>query len=77
MKEIKQEPNLPAPTNCFGKEQPIATWYECPHCGRPSPLTRQWVGMTDEDYYDDRASRARCFVAGVKWAEAKLREKNT
>jgi hypothetical protein len=38
---------------------------------------KQWVGLTDEDYYDDKASRARCFVAGAKWAEAKLKEKNT
>jgi hypothetical protein len=49
MKEIQREPNLPPPTDCFGDEKPMATWYECPHCGKESPLTREWVGFTSAE----------------------------
>ena len=37
---------------------------------------KEWVGLTDEDYSKDKIS-TRCFIAGAKWAEAKLKEKNT
>jgi hypothetical protein len=77
VKEIQQEPNLPAPTDCFGNEKPIATWYECPNCGKASPLTRQWVGLTDDEFQ-------ACFehadgtLGSLMYAiEAKLKEKNT
>jgi hypothetical protein len=36
---------------------------------------REWVGLTDEDYSKEKIS-TRCFIAGAKWAEAKLKEKN-
>jgi hypothetical protein len=80
MKEIKREPNLPAPTDCFGNEQPMATWYECPRCMQKSPLTRQWVGLTDEDI----AELHNEWAQGNLWdgwnyeraIEAKLKEAN-
>jgi predicted RNase H-like nuclease (RuvC/YqgF family) len=36
---------------------------------------KQWVGLTDEDFYkkDDET----VFVLGMKFAEARLKEKNT
>ena len=37
---------------------------------------KEWVGLTEEDYSKDKIS-TRCFIAGAKWAEAKLKEKNT
>ena len=37
---------------------------------------KEWVGLTNEDYSKDKIS-TRCFIAGAKWAEAKLKEKNT
>jgi hypothetical protein len=81
MKEIKREPNLPAPTDCFGNEQPMATWYECPRCMQKSPLTRQWVGLTDEDiaqamYKTDAIITGPKQFDFAKELEAKLREKN-
>jgi hypothetical protein len=41
-----------------------------------APPKREWVGLTDEDYSKEKIS-TRCFIAGAKWAEAKLKEKNT
>jgi hypothetical protein len=39
-------------------------------------IESKWVGLTDEDYSKEKIS-TRCFIAGAKWAEAKLKEKNT
>ena len=45
------------------------------------PATKPWVGLTDEDVTSSHSysiTRDKgCFHAGAKWAEAKLREKNT
>jgi hypothetical protein len=38
-------------------------------------IESKWVGLTDEDYSKEKIS-TRCFIAGSKWAEAKLKEKN-
>jgi hypothetical protein len=72
MNEIKREPNLPAPTDCFGNEQPMATWYECPKCGKQSPLTREWVGLDKETMHNTTLQ----FNQGALWAERYLKEKN-
>ena len=37
---------------------------------------KEWVGLTDEDYSKEKIS-TRCFIAGAKWAEAKLKKRNT
>ncbi len=82
MNEIKREPNLPAPTDCFGNEQPMATWYECPKCGKQSPLTREWVGLTDDEIAQ-LMFKCDVIVTGptqfdfAQAIEAKLKEKNT
>ena len=49
MKPIPLQPNLPTPTNCFGKPVPASQWYVCPNCKKESPLTKKWVGLTDEE----------------------------
>ena len=87
MKKIPRLPNLPPPTNVFGKEVAMATWYECPKCLNQSPLTREWVGLTDEERRDIREWQELQKELGPVWApmmlylyvaiEAKLKEKNT
>ena len=37
---------------------------------------REWVGLTEDEYPDVRYQR-ETYYAGIKWAEAKLKEKNT
>jgi hypothetical protein len=37
---------------------------------------RIWVGLTDEDMKDHRSHNFD-FIRGARWAEAKLKEKNT
>ena len=77
MKEIQREPNLPAPTDCFGDEKPMATWYECPHCKKESPLTREWVGFTHEELaWLNEALNLGGRFAVIEAIEAKLKEKN-
>ena len=48
--------------------------YVC-ECEGWEPPKREWVGLTKEDFYkkDDET----VFVLGMKFAEAKLKEKNT
>jgi hypothetical protein len=36
---------------------------------------REWVGLTDEDFFQKNGSED--FEEGAMWAEAKLKEKNT
>ena len=78
MRPIPRQPNLPTPTNCFGKPQPVAQWYECPHCKKESPLKREWVGLTQQDIdiaFDD-TQEGGGFDDFARAIEAKLREKN-
>ena len=44
-----------------------------------APPKREWVGLTAEEIDAERWGRleSETFVKGVKWAEAKLKEKNT
>jgi hypothetical protein len=48
--------------------------YVC-ECEGWEPPKREWVGLTKEDFYkkDDET----VFVLGMKFAEARLKEKNT
>jgi hypothetical protein len=42
------------------------------------PPRRAWVGLTDEDYASPEAGEyTECFEDGARWAEIKLKEKNT
>jgi hypothetical protein len=67
------------PTTWFGNPAKTAQWYECPNCSKQSPLTLEWVGLTDEerDYftYIDAKDKAR-FRKYADYIEAKLKEKN-
>lgn len=40
------------PTTWFGNPAKTAQWYTCPNCAKQSPLTLEWVGLTDEDKQD-------------------------
>lgn len=74
MKKIPRLPNLPPPTNVFGKEVPMATWYECPKCLNQSPLTREWVGLTGEEarkFYEKYTDREELIYAIDKFLEDK------
>ena len=64
------------PTTCFGNPAKTAQWYTCPNCAKPSPLTLEWQGLTDEDMREPRTHNFD-FIQGARWAEAKLEEKNT
>ena len=81
MKKIPRLPNLPPPTNVFGKEVAMATWYECPKCLNQSPLTREWVGLTDEEIQAERhkvdPTAGWTYDHFARAIEAKLRGKNT
>lgn len=36
------------PTTWFGNPAKTAQWYKCPNCAKQSPLTLEWVYLTDE-----------------------------
>jgi hypothetical protein len=55
---------------------------QCPSCGgfckksgceRENVKPKEWVGLTDEDFY----GQSELQVMAMKYAEAKLKEKNT
>lgn len=88
MKPIPLQPNLPTPTNCFGKPVPASQWYVCPNCKKESPLTKEWVGLTDEaiwlEYQNfwpfhpaEEPTLAKDIAKFARAIEAKLKEKNT
>jgi hypothetical protein len=43
---------------------------------RLEQLEQDWVGLTDEDMSENRTHNFD-FIHGARWAEAKLKEKNT
>jgi len=51
---------------------------DCPRCGHCCPQ-RQWVGLTDEeiDQAAEQSDNYASFVAGARFAQDKLKEKNT
>jgi hypothetical protein len=71
------------PTTWFGNPAKTAQWYTCPNCSKQSPLTLEWVGLTEEEverYWDwedfqTGAGRSTIFEM-VRDIEAKLKEKN-
>lgn len=46
----------------------------CSKCKAAEPPAREWQGLTDEELPDDATYEFNC---GVRWAENKLKEKNT
>lgn len=41
-----------------------------------TPPQRTWAGLTDEDMYVVSEEESCSFIAGAKWSEAILKEKN-
>ena len=37
------------PTTWFGNPAKTAQWYKCPNCAKQSPLTLEWVSLTDDE----------------------------
>jgi hypothetical protein len=60
--------------NCEYHRQRAQRWREEAYrqAGHPLP-EREWVGLTDEDFY----GQSELQVMAMKYAEAKLKEKNT
>lgn len=72
------------PTTWFGNPAKTAQWYTCPNCAKQSPLTIEWVGLTQQDWDDlykdhhDRYGYSKSALGrGHEDAiEAKIKEKN-
>ena len=66
------------PTTWFGNPAKIAQWYTCPNCAKQSPLTLEWIGLTDEEIKEGESKEelGHGFIQGALWAEATLKEKN-
>ena len=66
------------PTTWFGNPAKTAQWYKCPNCAKQSPLTLEWVGLTDEEIHSAQGyQETREMYRFAKAIEAKLKEKNT
>lgn len=61
------------PTTWFGNPAKTAQWYRCPNCAKQSPLTLEWVGLTDEEIKELDLSN---YVQVVRIVETKLKDKN-
>ena len=61
------------PTTWFGNPAKTAQWYTCPKCAEQSPLTLEWVGLTQEEIED---SYNADYKVQTKAIEAKLKDKN-
>jgi len=70
--------------DAYAEQEPVAWWNDTgTHIdlnvsgrGTPlytHPLQRTWVGLTDEDFY----GQSKWQVMAMKYAEAKLKERNT
>jgi len=71
------------PEPCIGKDPrcPCQDGDACHYkdCGGTKALPvaqRKWVGLTDEDMKDPQ-THILDFIYGARWAEAKLKERNT
>jgi hypothetical protein len=66
------------PTTWFGNPAKTAQWYKCPHCAKQSPLTLEWIGLTDEEITAlESATDTLEFPQTVRAIEAKFKERNT
>ena len=67
------------PTTWFGNPAKIAQWYTCPNCAKQSPLTLEWIGLTDEEIKEgeSKGELGYGFIQGALWAQDKLKERNT
>ena len=70
------------PTTCFGNPAKTAQWYTCPNCAKQSPLTLEWVGLTDDEIKEIVGPYGDTPIKGYTrklfdQIEAALRSKNT
>ena len=63
------------PTTWFGNPAKTAQWYTCPNCAKQSPLTLEWVNLTDEEI-QAVAKQARSKDHAVTLTGRLLKEKN-
>ena len=65
------------PTTWFGNPAKTAQWYTCSNCAKQSPLTLEWVGLTDDErkevWWSCEQHTPTTFAQAI---EAKLKEKN-
>jgi hypothetical protein len=64
------------PTTWFGNPAKTAQWYKCPHCAKQSPLTLEWVGLTDREMMDAISLDDTPMEMGRRIEQA-LKERNT
>ena len=66
-------------TQRLGQEiEPVADYIAARDMLDAKPVPpRTWVGLTDEDMYVVSEEESCSFIAGAKWSEAILKEKNT
>ena len=64
------------PTTWFGNPAKTAQWYTCPKCAEQSPLTLEWVGLTDREMMDAISLDDTPMEMGRKIEQA-LKERNT
>jgi len=64
------------PTTWFGNPAKTAQWYMCPNCGKQSPLTLEWVDLTDEEISDIAINNPPNVHEFARAIETKLRSKN-
>ena len=64
------------PTTWFGNPAKTAQWYTCPKCAEQSPLTLEWVGLTDREMMDAISLDDTPMEMGRRIEQA-LKERNT
>jgi hypothetical protein len=81
MTPIPLQPNIPMPTDYSGDPVPPKQYYRCPHCKEQSPLTKEWVGLTDVeiDYLlvSTVGENEETHISFARAIEFKLKERNT
>jgi len=81
MTPIPLQPNMPMPTDYSGNPVPPKQYYICPHCKEQSPLTKEWVGLTDVeiDYLlgSTAGENEETHISFARAIESKLKELNT
>jgi hypothetical protein len=71
---------MPMPTDYSGDPVPPKQYYRCPHCKEQSPLTKEWVGLTDVeiDYLlgSTAGENEETHISFARAIESKLKQKN-
>ena len=67
------------PTTWFGNPAKTAQWYTCPNCSKQSPLTLEWVGLSEQDINELKYNLPDMYywVDVVRATEKRLKELNT